>query len=126
MLQLAVPVMCSYGLQMGLSVVSVVMVGHLGVEFLDGAALGSMTANVTGMPLLVLSGRDFLSLAWWRLPYCGVYGTEARPLAPWHLRKDFMWSVPAPAWEGRQGGEHLTAPAQHGDLAVWPDQAAVD
>ena len=46
--RLAVPVTCSLVLYFGLGAVNVLMVGHLGVESLVGAALGSVTANVTG------------------------------------------------------------------------------
>ena len=46
--RLAVPVTCSLVLYFGLGVVNVLMVGHLGVESLAGAALGSVSANVTG------------------------------------------------------------------------------
>eukprot|EP00667_Euglena_gracilis_P004739 EG_transcript_4765 len=51
-LLLTLPVVVSYLLEMFLSVVTLIAMGRLGVEELDGASLGSMIVNVTGYALL--------------------------------------------------------------------------
>eukprot|EP00667_Euglena_gracilis_P010671 EG_transcript_10863 len=49
---LAWPVLCSYVLQTGLAVVNVLALGWLGVKELDGASLGSLCGNVTGVSVV--------------------------------------------------------------------------
>jgi Na+-driven multidrug efflux pump len=63
LLLLAYPIIGSYMLQLGLGLVNVLAVGRLGVVELDGAALGQLLANITGMSVVfgLLMAMDTLA-----------------------------------------------------------------
>lgn len=63
LLLLAYPIIGSYLLQLGLGFVNVLAVGRLGVVELDGAALGQLLANITGMSVVfgLLMAMDTLA-----------------------------------------------------------------
>eukprot|EP01095_Lingulamoeba_sp_RSL-Kostka_P001085 TRINITY_DN11509_c0_g1_i1.p1 TRINITY_DN11509_c0_g1~~TRINITY_DN11509_c0_g1_i1.p1 ORF type:complete len:211 (+),score=49.81 TRINITY_DN11509_c0_g1_i1:94-726(+) len=59
-LRLAVPIMITYFCSMFIGIVSLMFVGHLGVNELAGSALGNMICNISGYSIIIglLSGYD--------------------------------------------------------------------